>query len=132
MSKEKDLLKRVRDTLRGLKESHYDLYWDIQAALDQPEQEPVGIVRTIGGYPDESDHIAEWTCSFKYLKDGDKLYLTPPKREPLSHEEINECMETSDSFGFNGDVYIADGVNAFENFARAIEKAHGIGVDDER
>ena len=40
-------------------------------------------------------------------------------------------METSDSFGFNGDVYIADGVNAFENFAKAIEKAHGIGVDDE-
>ena len=41
MSKEKALLKKVRDTLHELKETHYDLYWDIQAALDQPEQEPV-------------------------------------------------------------------------------------------
>lgn len=39
MSKERELLKRVRDTLHELKETHYDLYWDIQAALDQPEQE---------------------------------------------------------------------------------------------
>ena len=52
-------------------------------ASEYTEQEHVGIVRTIGGYPDESDHIAEWTCSFKYLKDGDRLYLAPPKREPL-------------------------------------------------
>ena len=55
------------------------------------------------------------------------LYTSPPNREPLGLEEINECMENSASFGFNGDVYIADGDNAFENFARAIEKAHGIG-----
>jgi hypothetical protein len=34
MSKERELLKRVRDTLRELKETHYDLYWDIQAELD--------------------------------------------------------------------------------------------------
>jgi hypothetical protein len=41
MSKERELLKRVRDTLRGLKETYYDLYWDIQTALDQPESEPL-------------------------------------------------------------------------------------------
>ena len=41
MSKERELLVRARDVLRGLKETHYDLYWDIQTALDQPEQEPV-------------------------------------------------------------------------------------------
>jgi len=34
MSKETELLKRVRDTLRGLKESHYDLYCDIQTMLE--------------------------------------------------------------------------------------------------
>ena len=60
-----------------------------------------------------------------------KELLLTQKPEPLSKDEIHECMETSDSFGFNGDVYIADGVNAFENFAKAIEKSHGIGVDDE-
>ena len=37
MSKERELLKRVRDTLLELKETHYDLYWDIQAALDLRE-----------------------------------------------------------------------------------------------
>jgi len=41
MSKERELLKRVRDTLRELKETHYDLYWDIQAELDLDEQKPV-------------------------------------------------------------------------------------------
>jgi hypothetical protein len=41
MSKERELLKRVRDTLHELKETHYDLYWDIQAELDLDEQEPV-------------------------------------------------------------------------------------------
>ena len=36
MSKERELLKRVRDTLLGLKETYYDLYWDIQTVLDHP------------------------------------------------------------------------------------------------
>lgn len=36
MSKERELLKRVRDALLGLKETHYDLYWDIQTVLDHP------------------------------------------------------------------------------------------------
>ncbi len=38
MNKEIKLLKRVRDTLSNLKESHYDLYWDIQAVLDKPNK----------------------------------------------------------------------------------------------
>ena len=37
MSRERELLKRVRDTLLELKETHYDLYWDIQTALDLRE-----------------------------------------------------------------------------------------------
>ena len=42
MSKERELLKRVRDTLHELEETHYDLYWDIQAELDlaPPKREP--------------------------------------------------------------------------------------------
>jgi hypothetical protein len=48
MSKERELLKRVRDTLRELKETHYDLYWDIQAELNQDEQEPVAWMSTKG------------------------------------------------------------------------------------
>jgi hypothetical protein len=41
MSRERELLKRVRDTLRGLKETYYDLYWDIQTVLAAPAQKPL-------------------------------------------------------------------------------------------
>jgi hypothetical protein len=52
MSKERELLKRVRDTLHELKETHYTLYWDIQSILDQPEQEPEAwlIINKVTGY----------------------------------------------------------------------------------
>lgn len=38
-SRERTLLKRVRDALITLEETHYDLYWDIQSALDHPSLE---------------------------------------------------------------------------------------------
>ena len=41
MSRERELLQKVRDTLRGLKETYYDLYWDIQTVLAAPEQKPL-------------------------------------------------------------------------------------------
>jgi hypothetical protein len=130
-SKERELLVRARDVLRGLKETHYvkethyDVYWDIQAALDRPEQEqtPIGIVITIGGYPDDSQHTVKLTCRHRDLKDGDLLYTKPPKREPLSDEEIAELW---------WNTYVVCKSVSVRNFARAIEKAHGItGVDDE-
>ena len=86
MSKERGLLERAMSVIdyRYAPAEAIALHKEIRGYLDQPEQEPVGIVRTIGGYPDESYHIAEWTCSFKYLKDGDKLYLTPQEQEPVA------------------------------------------------
>jgi hypothetical protein len=104
MSKERELLKRVRDTLRELKETHYDLYWDIKAELD----------------------------------------LAPPKREPLSDEEIFNIgynagftldhVENDDddcsSYGFLNEYGYIDN-NPYFKFVRAIEKAHGIGVENE-
>lgn len=81
----------------------------------QYEQEHVGIVRIIGGYPDNSERVVDWVRPYKYLKDGDKLYLAP-KREPLSKEQYMK---------FFTDTY--DSVNPITDFVRAIEKAHGIG-----
>ena len=52
MSKERELLKRVRDTLLELKETHYDLYWDIQTVLDHPSvdlREPLTPQQISGG-----------------------------------------------------------------------------------
>ena len=107
----------------GSQNSNFDKYLPLSVravraisaeASEQTEQEPVGIVRTIGGYPDDSDHIAEWTCSFKYLKDEDRLYLAPSKREPLG-ERIEVPSGTTDYvFGFCDGVLYA-------------EKKHGIG-----
>lgn len=53
----------------------------------QYEQEHVGIVRTIGGYPDNSERVVDWVRPYKYLKDGDRLYIAPPKRKPFEPEE---------------------------------------------
>ena len=102
MSKERELLKRVRDTLRELKETHYDLYWDIQAELD----------------------------------------LAPQKREPLSDDEIfnigynagftlDHVKDDDGSvYGFLNEYGYIDN-NPYFKFVKAIEKEHGIGVENE-
>ena len=46
------------------------------------QREPVGIVRTVGGYPDDSTHTVEWLVKHKDLHDGDKLYASPQTRNP--------------------------------------------------
>ena len=54
MSRERELLQKVRDTLRGLKGTYYDLYWDIQTALDHPSvdlREPLTLQQIIEGNP---------------------------------------------------------------------------------
>ena len=112
MSKERELLKRVRDALRVLKQTHYSLYWDIQTALDQPEQEPVAWrwkthKRNYYTYSEENYHELE----------GEPLYTSPPKRMPLSEYEL---MEECDS---KGQAYIS----AFIDGVEFAEKAHGIG-----
>jgi hypothetical protein len=58
-------------------------------ALVEPEQKPVGIVRTVGGYPDDSTHTVEWLVKHKELRDGDKLYASPQTRKPLTDERID-------------------------------------------
>ncbi len=102
MSKERELLKRVRDTLRELKETHYDLYWDIQAELD----------------------------------------LAPTKREPLREAEIFNLgynagftldhvkEDVGSVYGFLNEYGYIDN-NPYFKFVRAIEKAHGVEVENE-
>jgi hypothetical protein len=89
-----------------------------QAKNAQPKQEHVGIVKTIGGYPDNSQHTVELTGRHGDLRDGDLLYKAPPKQEPLSVERI-------------ADLWTDINTNSVRNFARAIEKAHGIGGGNE-
>jgi hypothetical protein len=113
MSKERELLKRVRDTLRELKETHYDLYWDIQAELDLDEQVPVAWMSTKGegGLTDDSYYANH--------KDYVPLYLAPPKSEPFG-PEIRERM----SKAYNTKCEQI----AFQEGIVFAEISHGIGV----
>jgi len=134
MSKERDLLGTALDFLdprRWLDPADQHilniLSRDIEELLAQPEQEPVGIVITIGGYPDDSEHTVKLTCRHRDLKDGDLLYTSPPKREPLSDEDVLKiAIKIAGDIGMEHDTTDFEGTGIFE-LARAIEKAHGIG-----
>lgn len=120
-----DLRKAAQQALEALEtkgEHHpkvYEAITALRAALAQPEQEPVAWLwqhretgRTRVPMPDErtaTDVAAAWDVI-------GPLYLAPPQRKPLTEEEIMQLWLSQ---------YEAnrEGTN---NFARAIEKAHGI------
>jgi hypothetical protein len=79
----------------------------------EPEQKPVGIVRTVGGYPDDSTHTVEWLVKHKELRDGDKLYTAPPQRKPLTDEEIDN-------------LELPPNGCTMRELVRVVERAHGI------
>ena len=126
-TEERELLKRVRDTLLGLKETHYDLYWDIQTALDLREdsredlredlrEEPVAWCQLVEG------KVQDLLTSFEmkdWIKDDSwaPLYTSPPKREPLSEQFISVANQSS----------LEVTRLAFRQGVRFAEKAHGIG-----
>ena len=84
----------------------------------QYEQEPVGIVRIIGGYPDNSERVVDWVRPYKYLKNGDRLYTAPPKRKHLTGIEISNGFKADDEATHPYSYW------AGVDFA---EKHHGIG-----
>jgi hypothetical protein len=96
----------------------------IEAAMQAApavEQEPVGYVLT--RRLDEMDGIIDCDCTFikkKLMGTTDNLtplYTHPqPKRKPLSESEIKQIFEQS--IGLK-----------YWDFAKAIEKAHGIGEE---
>ena len=147
MSIEKELLKRMRDVLRGLEETHYDLYWDIQAELEKIEQKP----NNVGYLCKQEDCYGDIQTVFKvdkpYIRwhnvtDVTPVYLAPPKREPLSDDEIFNIgynagftldhvkEDVGSVYGFLNEYGYIDNIKYFK-FVRAIEKAHGIGVENE-
>jgi hypothetical protein len=60
------------------------------AAQPAPVQ-PVGIVETLGGYPDESRHEVKWLVPYGDLKDGDKLYRTPQAQPAQERNFCSRC-----------------------------------------
>ncbi len=134
MSRERQLLKEALKVLEwnGIMGSH-DTYNSIKELLSQPEQEPVAWMydhHIEVGYDKYTEFNIVETCARNLESENcinvRPLYLAPPKlepievfekflkdkREPLSDEEIADLWSDT---------------NSVRNFARAIEKAHGIG-----
>ena len=89
--------------------------WSTSKQSEQKQEEKyVGIVRTIGGYPDNSEHTVELICRHGDLRDGDLLYTAPPKRTSLELEIADVCGSEDYREGFKDGALYA-------------EKAHGIG-----
>jgi len=84
----------------------------IKETLAQPEQEPVGVIQHL----DELNE--QWT---KHLPIGTKLYTTPPKRQPLTDQRINEIYQEATCQSLRPQDY-----KLARQFARSIEAAHGI------
>jgi len=120
MNKERELLKKIWEDLDGDRDNYNLLCEEIEELLAQPEQteqEPVGIVTTIGGYPDDSEHTVKLACRHGDIKNGDLLYTSPQKREPLSEDKLDVLAEARiTDEGFAG--YYAG--------FRDAEKHHGI------
>lgn len=118
MSVERKLLQKI---LTAYREDKSCMSWgvanEIQELLAQPEPEPVAWF-----YERQIEGFTERTMSVGFEENFDgvtiPLYLAPPTRKPLSDDEISNLY-----YNVNG---------AIHKFARAIEKAHGIGVDDDR
>jgi hypothetical protein len=100
---EREALKLALEALEDWNGSFYDncpdeeLIASIQEILAQSEQEPVAC-----GYDETTGNCTNNPC----------CYTTPPQRKPLTMEQLT-------------DLFHADGADPFE-FARAIERAHGI------
>jgi len=105
MSIERELLERAIHLIDDAYEGKIALSLcnEIKELLAQPEQEAV------------EDRIARWH------RLGYEQGKKASQREPLSDEEIAILWGDKHS----GKTFMV------RNFARAIEKAHGIGVDDE-
>ena len=124
----------------ALEELEYIRYGDqfrktidaLRAALAQPEPEPFGWLyeskagdRIFHLISDDKKFQADWEAAQQYPEAHKMtpLYLHPPQRKPLTEKEIDELMYSMAGADRANDRFRT-------SFARAIEKAHGIGVEE--
>ena len=87
----------------------------LRAALAEPEQEPVAwLYRDSWGTMKLSQIMPPPVGAFA-------VYTAPTPRKPLSDEEMRECAQAMNA------EPLAEGWPELIKFARAIERAHGIG-----
>jgi len=125
----KQALEALEDVPYMSNKDDYERFEKAQAALrlaiEQAEkQEPVAWF-----WFDERDggewiHIADSQINANKFGNAKviPLYTAPPQRQPLTEEELRQCFLAT-----NTAEPLAEGWPGLERFARAIERAHGIG-----
>ena len=68
---------------------------------------PVGIVDTVGGYPDDSEHKVRWLVEHKAIHCGDKLYAAPIPAQQFI------CIDYAKKIG--GDKSLQNPLNNFHD-----------------
>ena len=86
----------------------------LRVALAEPEQEPVAWMDREGDLY-KMPEIEGWAPPHTML------YAAPHQRKPLTEETMRECAQAMDA------EPLAEGWHELIKFARAIERAHGIG-----
>ena len=89
---------------------------DLRAALADSTRQESRQVEPFG-YFQYSMHLDAWVQN-KECNKGIAFYTAPPKRKPLTDEEIQRCIYEVDDARLAGPI---------TKFARSIERAHGIG-----
>ena len=100
---------------------------DLRAALAEPVQEPVAWrFRETESKPwSLSDDGYYISCKRDQRYFVEALYTAPPQRKPLTEETMRECAQVMDA------EPLAEGWHELIKFARAIEREHGIGGQNE-
>jgi hypothetical protein len=116
MNKEREMLQRIVDYADAYLEIDIEFVDPIKELLAQPEQEPINFDLERMKLAVESP-VSDVTVEglIDKVKSNRVFYQ---EREPLSAETIAELW---------WNTYVVGKADSVRNFARAIEKAHGIG-----
>ena len=108
-----ELAEAYQTELDKLSQRNYELRMENAQLKAQPkEQDPVAWIST------GPARMIHWTADKPaYGDDWVPLYTTPPKRKPLTYEQLDSLWQNIDTGDFELDI---------REFARAIEAAHGI------
>jgi hypothetical protein len=124
------IIDAIQDMLKGMVSKK-----SLKVVIDaMPKQEPVCYVYQ------PSERLIDWNTelfkfSFELPEEGTPLYTHPqPQQKPLSEDEIFELFSKQNFTAYkiddgtdHNDLVAVD--RAFIDFARSIEKAHGIGAE---
>jgi hypothetical protein len=120
MSAERELLKKILAT-RWL---DHGLSCEVEAILAQPKPEPVAWIDdgSLKSLQESTGYALRFlTNDTENLKNTDvPLYLAPPKREPLTRQQISEGNQSM--FNVTRDAFVKG--------VKFAEKMHGIGGEE--